>query len=185
MPTGKNPDVISLGPGTLLIAPIGTPEPATRAAAWDDAWIEMGYTADGSEFSSTLTTDKVEVAEELYPLRYVTTQCESAIKFALAQITVDNLVAAFNGGTVVVGLADVTFEPPALGTEVRVMIGWDSQDGEERWVFRRCLNTGNVMMARKKGAAKTEIPVEFKLEKPTGAEPFKTMLALHRQHNAA
>jgi len=181
--SGKNPNQVSLGAGTLLIAPLGTVEPITRAAAWAAAWVELGYTTEGSEFSSTLTTEKVEVAEELNPLKYTSTLVETWVKFALAQITIQNLQAAFNGGTVTTGTADVIFEPPATGNETRVMLGWDALDGSERWIYRQCLNSSNIAMMRKKGADRTSIPCEFKLEKPAGKQPFAAILALTRQIN--
>ncbi len=70
-----------------------------------------------------------------------------------------------------------TYTPPALGQSVRCMIGWESQDSTERLVAYQCFNTGTVEIARRKGAAKATIPVEYALEVPTTGQPFKYVTA--------
>lgn len=57
------------------------------------------------------------------------------------------------------------------------MIGWESQDSTERLVAYQCFNTGSVSIARRKGAAKATIPVEFALEAPAVGQPFKYLTA--------
>ncbi len=93
------------------------------------------------------------------------------------------LVYAFNGGTVVTtgtGASTVkTYEPPTdTATPTEIKIGWESFDGKERYVFRRCLQTGDVTVGRKKAPDKTLIPVTFRCMKTlTGALPFKWIIA--------
>jgi hypothetical protein len=174
-----DPTLIQLNPGVLYIAPLGTVEPTSLTSAWDAAWTALGYTEDGSDFHYQITVADVNVAEELFPLRIVSTAVKATVKFSLAEITAKNLQAAYNGGAITVvplagGVpAHVTFEPPALGTETRVMLGWQSMSGDERYVWRQCFNTGDVAIAHKKVPAKTAIPCDFQLEKPAGAAPFK------------
>ena len=72
----------------------------------------------------------------------------------------------------------VTFEPPDLGTSVRTMLGWQSEDATERWVYRQAYQNGDTTITRAKGAAKATISCQFTLEKPaTGAKLFKAMMA--------
>lgn len=175
-----NSALISLGPGRLLIAPLGSTEPADLTAAWDAAWVELGYTAEGSEFTYQLTTAPVDVEEEFEPIRIATTGRSAAVSFALAEMTATNLKRALNGGTITSGTGIVTFEPPAVGTEVRVMLGWESEDLQERWVYRQCFQQGNVGVTRRKAPNKATIPVEFGLEKPSGAQSFKAIFATAR-----
>jgi hypothetical protein len=179
MPRG-NTGAISLGPGYLYIAPLGTSEPTDLATAWASvaaAWVQLGYTDDGSSFTYEISSDSVEVAEELDPVKVALTGRSPKLSFALAEVTATNLKRALNGGTITSGTGIVTFEPPDLGSEVRTMIGFESEDHTERWVYRQCLQTGNLGMDRKKGSTKTTIACEFSLEKPPSATPFKAIFA--------
>lgn len=176
---------ISLGAGTLYVAPLGTAEPANLTTAWPAAWEKVGYTEEGSEFSYEFSTDPVEVAESLDPLFYRTTGRSGSVAFSMAENTVRNLTLAFNGGKVDVTATHVTFEAPEPGEEVRRMIGFQSEDGTERWVWRQTFQGGSVSVARRKGADKTTLPVEFRVEKPqTGARPFKAIYAATRSGGA-
>lgn len=176
-----NAENIALGPGYLYIGDIGTDEPADLTTAWasvDAGWVGLGYTDAGSEFDYQLSADDVDVAEELDPISKAPTGRASSVKFALAEITATNLKRAMNGGTITSGSGIVTFEPPDLGTEVRVMIGFESEDHTERWVWRQAFMLGSLTMTRAKGAANTTINCEYTLEKPaTGAKLFKAMMA--------
>lgn len=172
-----NPNQISLGPGVLKVSPVGGAEPTDLASAWPGNFTDLGYTFEGSEFSNQLNTANVEVAEELYPLFIVPTGIVTQVKFVLAQITARNLQLACNGGTILTGSGFVTFDPPPAGLPVRYMYGWQSDDGQERWIFRQCLNGGTTTLARKKGADKAGIGFELNLEKPSGLMPFRAIMA--------
>ena len=171
-----NPNQISLGPGVLKVAPLLSAEPTDLVTAWPAAWAEPGYTFEGSEVSYQLNTAPVEVAEELDPLFVVPTGRIIQVKFTVAQITALNLQRAYNGGTIITGSGFVTFEPPAAGVPTRLMFGWESDDHQERWVFRQCLNGGTSSTPRRKGADKAGIGFELNLEKPAGVQPFKVIL---------
>lgn len=176
-----NAAALGLGPGYLYFAPIGTTEPTDLVTAWatvSAAWVTVGYTEDGSDLSYNPATSPVDVAEELDHLQVVTTGRDSTVSFAMSQITATNLKLAFNGGVLTVGTGIVTFEPPDLGTEVRTMIGWESEDHTERWVYRQCFQTGTIALGRKKGATNAAVAAQFALEKPaSGARLFKAILA--------
>jgi hypothetical protein len=178
-----NPGAIALGPGSLYIAVLGTPEPVDLVTPWASVsanWIPLGYTDEGSTFKYSVDSEDVKVAEELDPLAVALTSRELSLAFALAEITASNLKRALNGGTIVSGAGIVTFEPPDLGEEVRTMLGWQSEDGTERWVYRKCLQVGGMEMSRAKGAAKATIGCDFKLERPAAAKPFKVLLDVVR-----
>src|SRR5262245_6724401 len=170
-----NPSQISLGPGVLKVAALGSTEPTDLVSAWAAAWVDLGYTFEGSEFSNELNTANVEVAEELYPLAVVPTGIVTQVKFVLAQMTARNLRLACNGGTILTGSGFVTFDPPPAGVPTRYMYGWQSDDSQERWIFRQCLNGGTATVARKKGADKAGISFELNLEKPSGVQPFRVI----------
>lgn len=173
------PAAVKVGPGLLYIAPLGTAEPTTGSGALPSAWVAVGYTEAGSEFDFNTTYADIDVAEELDPIRIVATGRISSVKFSMAEITARNISKALNGGTISSPLAGfVTFEPPALGAEVRVMLCWQSDDAQEQWLFRRCLSTASVNIAHAKAPAKSQIPVEFRTEIPTdGSKPFKAWIS--------
>lgn len=178
-----NPANIALGPGTLYIAVLGTPEPVDLSTPWATVsanWIPLGYTDEGSTLNYSVDTEKVEVAEELDSIATALNSRDLSLAFALAEITGANLKRALNGGTITSGTGIVTFEPPDLGEETRTMLGWESEAHDERWVYRKCLQTGAMEMTRAKGAAKATISCEYTLERPSAAKPFKAILASAR-----
>lgn len=166
-------------PGKLFVAPLGTPEPTTTTAVWGAGWVPLGYTDEGSSFNYEISTDNVEVAEELDVVARVTTGRDASVEFALAEITKRNLDMAFNGGVVLgTGTDNWTFEPPDLGAEARVMLGWDAMpvvaSNDLRVIFRQCLQGGSIGLENRKGATKSTISVNFMLEKPvTGLKLLK------------
>lgn len=175
-----NPTAVRVGPGTLYVAPIGTAEPTGVSGTWPSGWVPLGYTDKGSEFNYNLTVGSIDVAESLDPVAYVTTGRVIQVVFDLAQTTLTNLQLAMNAGLTLPNPSGgyYTFEPPALGAETRVMLGWDATDGMERWVYRRAFQNGNVKLPRQKAPNKTVIPVQFSLEIPSaGTNPFKVFIA--------
>lgn len=173
----KNKQAVTLGAGTLYTAALASPEPTDLLAAWPVAWTELGYTEEGSTVSYDVTSEGVVVAEEVDPIRNLTTGRNITVAFALAQITLTNLEIAYNGGTSVTAAGVITFEPPELGTEVSRMLGWQSEDLDERWVFRSARQSGSVAIARRKAPAKATLPVSYVLERPVPDDaPFKVLL---------
>jgi hypothetical protein len=166
-----NPDKVKVGAGILYIAPLGTTEPTDLTTPWatvDADWEAIGYTEEGHEFSSEPNFEPIDVAEELEPIRYEQSANASAVTFSAAEMTVDNLTRAFNGGTVTTLAGTVVrFEPPEVGDVTYAMLGWESNDAEERFVFRKCLQVGNVAIARRKAPTKALIPMEFRLVVPS------------------
>lgn len=169
--TTKSSDEVLLGAGTLYVAPIGTTEPTSASATLPSAWREVGYTDDGTAFGFTYTNEPIEVEEEFYPVKYATTSVELAVGFAMKQTSRRNLALALNAGADAAS-DGTSFEPPDPGDEVRVMLVYDTEDGA-RWIFRKVFQGGTVNMARKKAPDASLIPVEFRVEKPTGLAPFK------------
>lgn len=179
MAAGGTPTNVQLGPGRLYVAAIGTTEPASSSAALPSAWRAVGYTEDGNAFSTETTSEPVEVAEELDPVAYANTRRISRVAFTMAETTRRNLALAMNVGANEANDA-TAFEPPDLGTEVRIMLVWDSDEDptatpttNRRWLFRRGYQSGAIEVPHRKAPAKSLIAVTFNLEKPTGAKVFK------------
>lgn len=165
----KNTDEIEIDVGILYTAPIGTAEPATATAVLDAAWREIGYTEDGSVFTTEIDNQEVEVAELLDPVRYVNIKRTSKLSFSMAQMVRSNLLLALNQGAA--GTDNNTaVEPVATASEVRVMLLWLSeQTGADAYgiIARQAYNIGGLTIENKKAPAKRLLPVEFALEKPT------------------
>jgi hypothetical protein len=171
---GRDPLTVSVGAGSLFIAPIGTAEPVSLSLAFPSTtWVNVGYTEKGTTFTRGVTATDVDVAEEFYAVNEVITAYTTTVDFAFSQYTAQTLVYAMNGGTVTTNTGDVWFDPPAAGTEVFVMIGWNSNDLTERYIWRKCINVGATATARQKVLPQALIPVQYKVIKPSGLQPFR------------
>jgi hypothetical protein len=175
MAVNGSPQAVRVGPGVLYIAPLNTTEPADLTADWAGAWVEVGYTNEGSNFVFDQTFEDVNVAEEYDPVHVLQTARQITVNFAAAELTATNLQRAFNGGDVTTADGVVTFEPPDAGDYTPVMIGWESDDGLERWVFRRCIQVGSVDIARRKAPDNATVPMSFRATKPSEGKPFAFM----------
>jgi hypothetical protein len=176
-----DPGAIALGPGYLFVTGLATAEPVDLTTPWDQIsqmWFLIGYTETGSEFNYALASGNVEVAEELDPVKISTTGRTSTLTFTMAEMTASNLTLALNGGIISVvdqpgGVWDddiVIVEPPDLGSEQRVMFGFESEDHTERWVWRQCFQNGTMKIIRQKGTVIAGIAATFALEKPANGE---------------
>lgn len=173
-------------PGMLWIAAVGTADPTNTVAGsvfTDDpavAYIPLGATEDGTNFSYQTTVEPVRVAEFFDPIKYVTTDRSGSIAFNLADYTLSNYRRALNGGVAALTPTSGTgatalykVEPPAPGTEVRAMILWESTDKTLRILCRQTIQGGTVSSAFRKAPDKAVIPCTFNLEIPVGATvPF-------------
>lgn len=176
--TTRSSSEISVDPGLLYVAAIGTTEPTAStdlaAASLPSTWREVGYTEEGSTFKYDVKSEDIEVAEELDPIASSITGRTGTIEFKMAQNSRKNLYLALNMGATTTNDA-TTIEPPDPSAMVRVMLLHVSNDaGSVRGtLFRQCFNTGGLEMDFSKAPKKVLIPVTFKLEKPTGHTSFK------------
>ena len=173
-------------PGYLWMAPLGTAEPTTVVAggkftdALPAAWVPLGATTEGSTFSYSTSIEAIRVAEYFDPIKYSTTERNGTIAFNLANFTLSNWKRALNGGvgaltsTGTTGTELTTFEPPAPGSEVRVMLMWESTDSTVRLLVRQGIQGGEVSSAFQKAPSIAAIPCTFSMEIPSsGVQPFK------------
>lgn len=164
------PDVLAasrVGPGWLYVAPLGSTLPTDLATAWDAAFVQVGYTEAGHEFEIAPEFEDIQVAEELSPIATYETARNYNVRFNMAEYTAGNLQTALNGGTITAGTGIVTFEPPDAGVFTEVMLGWEASDGLQRRVWKRCIQTGSIVISHNKAPARATIPVDFKVLIPT------------------
>lgn len=189
MPTTAIPQVLT-EPGYLFAAPLASTLPnmgesaATAgkfADAWPAAWVPLGATTEGSTFAYSTSVEAINAAEFFDPIKYVTTERSGNIAFALMDFTLKNYKMALNGGigalvpAIGTGATAVyNYEPVAPGSEVRIMVGWESTDSTIRLVLRQTLQGGEVSTAFQKAPTVAAIPCTFNMEMPVGATaPFK------------
>jgi hypothetical protein len=179
--------LILTDPGFIFTAILASTEPAHVAAAstydadvWPVAWVNMGATEDGSKFSYKSNVEAISVAEFFDPIRWSTTSREGSFSFNLANYTLHNLRRALNAGTGAVTTVSGTgvtlssaLTPPAPGSELRTMVGWESLDHTLRFIAYQCINGGTIESAYKKAPAFATIPFELNFEVPASGIPFK------------
>jgi hypothetical protein len=172
-----NANVTSGASTGTVIVPGGTVAGSVFTDALAAAWVPVGVTAEGSEFSYQLNADGIEVAEYLDPLRYVTTGRQAAVAFDAAQDTLKTWELALNGGTTstVTGTGATLlsqYTPPTVGNEVRRALFWESEDNTLRKWYPQGFQTGSLTVARKKGSDYARYPISFGLEQPATGQPF-------------
>jgi hypothetical protein len=176
-------NALSTGPGYLYLAALGTSLPANTVVgsvftdAWPGGWNLLGITKQGHEFDYTIGTTPIEAAEYFDPLQIVTDTRSALIKMELQQVHATNMKNSLNGGTLTVTGSGTTqlnaYTPPAPGSEVRCMIGWEATDNTERLIMEQCFQTGSLAIQRQKGASNATLPVEFTAELPASGFPFR------------
>lgn len=188
-----NPSILS-NPGFLLVAPLASTLPANTVAggiftdAWPAAWVHVGATSEGSEFSYGTSVEGVEVAEFAGAIKYETTEATGSWSFSMASYTASTLKLAYNGGVGAItptsgtGATSLyTVEPPELGSEVRIMVGWESSDRTVRRVAYQTIQGGEAATAHRKAPDLALVPVTFNIERPivgsASSKPFTTWLA--------
>jgi hypothetical protein len=174
-------------PGFLYWAPLGSALPTSVSTAsafsdtWPVAWIPLGMTESGTDFDPKTTVAPIYGAEMIDALVYRTTVREGTLSFQLLSFTATNLARAFNGATTAVTGAGATLitkiDPPAAGTEIRAMIGFESLDSTFRFVAYQVFNSGDIKMSFNKAPAKASIPWTGMLEKPASTQPWSAWTA--------
>ena len=187
MPSTAVPNILT-DPGYLFWAPLASTEPTNTVAgskftdSWPVAWINLGATEDGSEFSYETSVEAVRVAEYFDPIKWASTDRSGSFAFNLADWTLTNWVRVLNGGTktVVSGTGATTlssYTPPNPGAEIRSMIGWESLDPTVRIICYQTNNSGTISSAFRKAPSYATLPCTFNFEVPAAGSPFKMYAA--------
>jgi hypothetical protein len=175
------------GPGILYTAPLATAEPASTVTAsafattpWA-SWVAVGSTADGWSFKDEISVEDITAAESYYPVKTITTGRAATADFVLQEISASNIKKALNTtaqtqtGTGATTLTELS--PPAVGSEVRSMWGWQSEDNTVRWFAYSCLQVGSLDVKFTKGATPAQLSFSLRLELPANGIPYKIYLA--------
>lgn len=182
IPFGAIPKTaLAFGPGALFYSALGIAAPTNTVVGsvftdnWPAGWNLLGITSEGHTLTVDLNADAVEAAEYVDPLLNVITGRTITAAMELYQIQLTNFKRVFNGGTLATTGAGTTllttYTLPTIGSEVRAQIGWESNDGTERWWAMQVFNTGSVGIQRKKGADNASLPITFTMEPDASSQP--------------
>jgi hypothetical protein len=185
-PAAVTPPVLLTDPGYLFIAPLLSTIPVNTVAgsvftdAWNAAFLPLGPTEDGSTLQYQTNIEAITAAEFFDANKYVTTSRAGSFAFNMMSFTLSNYARALNKGAAALAptsgagaTALGTLTPPTPGAEVRVMLGWESQDNTMRLVIPQCIQGGQITSAFKKAPSTALIPATFNFEVPSaGGAPF-------------
>lgn len=175
-----------VGMGEFFVAPLGTPLPEDFDShlALTAPWVNVGYTADGLTKDYSTDQTEIEVDQEVDPIRTIVTKRNITLATNLAQVTAENMVLAFGGGTVTPMDPDTTpgsgdeydeYTPPEVGEDQEIMLIFDGQDivGEVtrkiRVIVQSAKREGTSSIQFKKGD-KAGISVTWRALKPSLVE---------------
>ena len=189
MATGAiNAALYVTGAGLLYNAPLLTAEPVHTPAggvfpttAWPAAWAAVGSTSDGWTFKDDITTAPVVAAESYYPVKVITTARAAGMDLILQEISASNLKRGLNTGTAIISGTGATLltqlQSPTVGTEIRSMWGWQSEDNTVRFIAYQALQTGGLGVKFTKGATPAQMTFALTLELPAAGFPYSIYLA--------
>lgn len=112
---GIDPDEILVGANSRAYrAPVGTTVGADPAVALSNSWKDLGYTGrDGFEFTPSMDTVDVEVAQDMYTPRKIVTGRALEIGITLHQWNRETLTMSMGGGDFSTTTGVHRYDPPA------------------------------------------------------------------------
>ncbi|WP_037912351.1 phage tail tube protein [Actinacidiphila yeochonensis] len=100
---GNNTSEIRVaGTGRILVGSVGSPAPTDFGQVdWGQGWTDLGYTsADGVTFSKKDKLDPIDTWQAVSPVRFIYSDRDLTLKFALLQFNADTLPLFLGGGKV-------------------------------------------------------------------------------------
>lgn len=183
-------DLVRVGAGKLYVGVFGTAVlPVTIATATDDAtltttgnWTEVGFTTEGSAVTYSQTTEGVNVAERLRPVKHIVTAVEMSFEFTMAQISVENLQIATNApdSAIQSTVDETTFTFPKSGGTQRHSILWVADDDLEALVLAKCFAGGDITIPHRQGAEAAAVNVSFNIEENSTVQTTINSVAEYR-----
>lgn len=123
----NDPDNIRVGAnGSVLIAPVGTALPTTIAAAWNAAFVDVGFiNEDGVTISKPRTIEARRAWQSFYPVRRIVTEVDLTVAFTMMEFKKANIQTALEG-TIATATGIHTFTPgdPEDINEVALGVQW-------------------------------------------------------------
>lgn len=189
MPTVATP-LLMLDPGFLWHAPAGTAFPAGGGTAAGSVFTdtpsvtfyEIGATEAGHTFTYAQSIEAINVAEFADPVKWRTVSRQGSFAFNLADYTLKNLQRSMNGGTLSTASGSGAtliskWVPPAVGSETRAALMWQSLDGTMRIFMYQTVQVNEMETAFKKAPDIAVLPCEFRFEIDASGNIFEVYTA--------
>ena len=149
------PGNVAMGPGTLYVADFGATEPAETAVGIastpsDVDWTDVGGTLGGLSLTLDQEIKDLEMDQIVMPVAGRVTKQMVTFKAKLAEVTLNNLVLAMNGGTLSTGSGYEKYVPELTdsGSEpdykAVIFDGYGAAGLRRRVIIRKCLSTEPV-----------------------------------------
>jgi hypothetical protein len=160
---------LAQGPGTLYTGAFGAAEPADSAVNTTpaaSAWTDRGGTDGGVKLVMTQTFSELKVDQIVDSPGRRLVKRDFNIQTNLAEVTLENLALAMNGGTAASGSGFKTLTPETASSATQpnyigaILDGWAPNQKRRRVIARKVLNISNVESAYQKDA-QTFVPVDF------------------------
>lgn len=167
--TSRDIDAVTWGVADVWVAPVDTAIPTsttTLTEPTDPTWIPMGFTAEGVQWSTTITKERIPAGEEtIAAAGWAVTEMDSSISFSLTEDTIENLQLALGVGTVTMTAAaagQIGKKVLVLGEtliERAVAVMADNGKGFKDLIYiPRCMSGGEVSKSFRR-AARRELAV--------------------------
>lgn len=170
------------GSGKIYIAPLGSTLPVTDAhgeypVSWPVAWIPVGYTDDGIDFSYTPTIKELMVDEETAPVGDILTAEKCFIGAKLAEATLANLHNAIAASTLTDHSATLGDIKLGAGSQALnyVMVGVEGPapgTNKTRLIFLYKAITTVAVSFKMQRKDKVVFPVQWDARKLSGQDLF-------------
>lgn len=160
---------LAQGPGTLYTGAFGATEPAdaaVNATPAASAWTDRGGTNGGIKLVMTQTFSELAVDQIVDSPGRRLVKRDFNVQTSLAEVTLENLSLAMNGGTAASGSGFKTLTPDAASSATQpgyiavILDGWSPNQKRRRVIVRKVLNISNVEAAYQKDS-QTLFPVDF------------------------
>ena len=136
----------------------GATEPADTSAALNatpaaSAWSDVGGTTDGVTLSIENTYGELEVDQVVELVGSRLTKRATTVQTNMAEVTLENLAYALNGGTAASGSGYKTYEPNAADSATQpsysavLFDGWAPGSYRRRIIVRKVLSTDSAELA--------------------------------------
>lgn len=167
-------EIIVGGTGRLLVAPEGTPTPASLNAP-TPGFVDLGYTTDdGAKFTDGKTTNDIRPWQSFYPVRVHVTEREASLEFTLLQWNAASMLLAFGGGGFTEPAAgEYRYNPPSPEELAINALVLDVTDGDRH--FRFSVPRGFVTSNTESTFAKTGpalLPITFTVLANNDGQPW-------------
>jgi hypothetical protein len=148
------PGNVAMGPGTLYVGDFGATEPAGDAVGIAQTpgvdFTDVGGTLGGLSIALNQDIKDLEFDQLNMAVGGRITKQEAIFSAKLAEMTLDNLVLAMNGGTLTSGSGYDAYDPDTGGSENEpdykaiIFDGFGARGLRRRVILRKCLNTENL-----------------------------------------